>query len=258
MIVLISPAKTLDFDINAPFESTQPRLKKYAKELIEVLRTKDVADIQSLMSLSEKLAVLNVERYHGFRPIHSSKNSKPALFAFKGDVYLGMDAPSMSEASIMYAQTHLRILSGLYGILKPLDLIQPYRLEMGTKLEHGEYSNLYQYWGDTIVKLLHKDLKEQGDKIIINLASQEYFKSVDRKSFKAKVINVEFLDYHNGEFKIISFFAKKARGLMSRFIMDNQINQVERLHEFHSEGYIFDQKMSTEDNLVFTRHKVEA
>ena len=258
MIAVISPAKTLDFDSPVPYETTQPRLKKYANELISVLKTKDVEEVQELMSLSEKLAILNVERYHHFRKAHTQHNSKAALFAFKGDVYVGMDAETMKESSVKFAQQHLRILSGLYGLLKPLDMIQPYRLEMGTKLAHAEYTNLYQYWGDTIVKLLLKDLKEQGDKTIVNLASQEYFKAVDRKSLKADVIDVEFLDYHKGEFKIISFFAKKARGMMARFLMDNEINSIEGLQEFHSEGYLFDPKRSSEKSLVFTRQKPAA
>lgn len=255
MLAVISPAKTLDFESSIAFETTQPRLKKHANELISVLREKDANEVKQLMNLSDQLATLNVERYRAFKKAHTEHNSKAALFAFKGDVYIGLDAETLAEDEVSYAQNHLRILSGLYGILRPLDVIQPYRLEMGTKLTVHEYKNLYQYWGDKITKVINRDLKALGNRTLVNLASQEYFKAVDKKALKADVIEVEFLDFHQGEFKVISFFAKKARGLISRFMTQNQINNVKDLREFDSEGYLFDTKRSSEQRLVFLRHK---
>lgn len=253
MIALISPAKSLDFENKLDIEYTLPRFPKETKELISVLKEKKPEDIQSLMSLSENLAQLNVERYNGFKSTHNIKNSKTSLHAFKGDVYLGLEAETLDEKGLAFAQEHLRILSGLYGLLRPLDLIQPYRLEMGTKLAFDDYKNLYNFWEDKIVKLLLKDLKAQGDNTILNLASNEYFKSVNRKPLKATVIDTEFKDFKNGQYKIISFFAKRARGLMARYIIDHQINDLESLKGFNYDGYYFDPKESTETKLAFKR-----
>ncbi|MCV9385786.1 peroxide stress protein YaaA [Reichenbachiella ulvae] len=253
MIALISPAKTLDFDNKPSVEHTFPRFPKETKELISVLKEKKVEDLQSLMSLSENLAQLNVERYNSFKAAHNEKNSKTCLHAFKGDVYLGLEAETLDDKGLNFAQEHLRILSGLYGLLRPLDLIQPYRLEMGTKLAFDNHKTLYSFWEDKIAKLLLRDLKKQGDDIVLNLASNEYFKSVDRKALKATVINTEFKDFKNGQYKIISFFAKRARGLMARYIIDHQINDIESLKGFNYDGYYFDPKESSDTNLAFKR-----
>lgn len=253
MISVISPAKTLDFDQPLLNNSSKIRFPKETKELVDVLKGKSSQDLQKMMSVSENIGNLNVARYKNFKARFTDSNSRNSIMAFKGDVYLGLDAPSLDEKGIDFAQSHLRILSGLYGLLKPLDLIQPYRLEMGTKLTVGEHGNLYKYWEDKIVKLLLKDLKAQGDNVILNLASNEYFKAVKRNSLKAQVVNVDFKDLKNGEYKMISFFAKKARGLMSRYIIDNQINDIENIKGFDYEGYYFDANNSTDDNLLFKR-----
>ncbi|MFT4736803.1 MAG: cytoplasmic iron level regulating protein YaaA (DUF328/UPF0246 family) [Cyclobacteriaceae bacterium] len=255
MITVISPAKTLDFEAQVSFDSTQPRLKRFANELMTDLKKLEPAEVKSLMSISDALAELNVDRYQSFRKAHNESNSKQAMFALKGDVYIGLAAESLDPSAITFAQDHLRILSGLYGLLRPLDLIQPYRLEMGTKLQTSKGKNLYEFWDEEITKLLLRDLKAQGDQVIVNLASQEYFKSIKRNHKKLQIMDVEFLDFHQGEFKMISFFAKKARGLMSRFILQNGLNKPNDLMEFNYEGYLIDEKRSKENTLVFTRQK---
>ena len=253
MLYVISPAKTLDFETPCDKEKSYPRFQQETLELIGVLREKSPEEIQELMSLSENLAELNVNRYQKFVKAKNSKRAKQAVYAFKGDVYVGLEAEGLSDEDIVYAQQHLRILSGLYGLLRPLDLIQPYRLEMGTRLAFDDYKTLYNYWADKIVKEVNKDLRKQGDKTLINLASQEYFKAIDRPALKANVVNVDFLDFKNGEYKVISFFAKKARGLMTQFIIKNRINEVEGLKVFDYDGYWFDDKVSDAKNLVFKR-----
>ena len=259
MIAVISPAKTLDFEQPiSPNGYTQPRLTTQANKLIRELRTKKTEDIQSLMSVSENIAQLNVKRYKDYRQSHNLENSKPCIHAFKGDVYIGLNAEDLTHEDLLYSQEHLRILSGLYGLLRPLDIIQPYRLEMGTSLQVGEQPNLYKYWDNRIVKLLHKDLEEQDDQIIVNLASQEYFKAVDKKSLKSRVVQVDFLDLKNDQYKVISFFAKKARGLMARFIIKNRINDPESLKAFDSEGYYYDAHTSNQDHLIFKRDQAPA
>ena len=253
MISVISPAKTLDFESSCPPAYTLPRLHNESLELIDVLKTKTSEDIQKLMGVSEALGHLNVHRYNKFTKGKRSTRSKQSVYAFKGDVYLGLKAEKLNERDIDFAQKHLRILSGLYGILRPLDLIQPYRLEMGTRLGFDDYTSLYNYWQDKIVKLVLRDLKAQGDKVIINLASNEYFKSIARKSLKAKVIDVEFKDFNNGEYKVVSFFAKKARGMMARHIIDHRLNTPEELISFDTEGYYFDEAGSSASKLAFKR-----
>ncbi|SHJ50863.1 hypothetical protein SAMN04488028_101342 [Reichenbachiella agariperforans] len=253
MIALISPAKTLDFETKTVGEHTFPRFPKETKELVSVLQQQSSADLKSLMSISENIADLNVGRYKGFKATHNEKNAKTCLHAFKGDVYLGLEAETLDHKALDFSQQHLRILSGLYGLLRPLDLIQPYRLEMGTRLVFDQHKNLYSYWDDKIVKMLHKDLKAQDDNVVINLASNEYFKAVDRKSLKAQVIDTEFKDHKNGQYKLISFFAKRARGLMARYIIDHQITNVEDLKAFDYDGYFFDPKDSTDTKLAFKR-----
>lgn len=253
MIAVVSPAKNLDF--KTPFEAsvTQPRLMECTKELIEVLRKKSVDEVKELMGISKQLAGLNVHRYKEFDFDHHEDNAKPAALAFNGDVYQGLNAESFDEKKFEFAQKHFRILSGLYGLLRPLDLIQPYRLEMGTKLAFDDHKTLYEYWDRKILDLLVQDLKAQGDDIILNLASNEYFKSIDKKDIPARVIDVEFKDFKNGKYKIISFYAKKARGLMSRFMIEYQITEPGDLRGFDYEGYYFDEEASTEDKLAFKR-----
>ncbi|MEP2026408.1 MAG: peroxide stress protein YaaA [Reichenbachiella sp.] len=257
MIAVISPAKTLDFENKVEQKSfTVPRLLTQTNRLIRELRLKKSMEVQELMSVSENIAQLNVKRYKDYRREHTVDNSKQSIHAFKGDVYIGLDVDQLDTADIEYAQKHLRILSGLYGLLRPKDIIQPHRLEMGTSLTVGDEPTLYKYWNDRIVKLVHKDLKEQGDKTIVNLASNEYFKSIKRKSLKAHVVDVEFLDLKNGKYKVISFFAKKARGMMARYIIKNRINEIELLKGFDYDGYYFDPQTSTDTHLVFKRDQV--
>ena len=202
MISVISPAKTLDFESSRPPEYSLPRLHNESLELIDVLRTKTSEDLQNLMGVSEAIGDLNVHRYKKFTKGKRTSRAKQSVYAFRGDVYLGLKAEELDASDIDFAQKHLRILSGLYGLLRPLDLIQPYRLEMGTRLGFDDYTSLYNYWQDKIVKLTLRDLKAQGDKVIVNLASNEYFKSIARKSLKAKVIDIEFKDFNNGEYKV--------------------------------------------------------
>lgn len=253
MLTLISPAKSLNFETPCDHEATLPRFKKQPQELVEVLKTRSAEDIQSLMGLSESLAVLNVERYHAFKKKHTSSNSKQALFAFNGTVYLGLEPETLNQEEVSYSQDHLRILSGLYGLLRPLDLIQAHRLEMGTRLKFDNFKTLYDFWGDQITKQINTDLKGHKNKTIINLASQEYFKSVNKKLVKGQVVDVEFKDFKNGDFKVISFFAKKARGMMAQYIIKNQIESVEDLKQFDAEGYYFDELVSEDNKLLFKR-----
>lgn len=252
MIAVVSPAKSLDFETNHQVSPTQPRLLECTNELIAVLRKKSPQEVKELMSISDNLAELNVSRFHNFDPSNTS-NAKPSVFAFQGDVYQGLKAETFDEGKLEFAQKHFRILSGLYGLLRPLDLIQPYRLEMGTKLAFDDYRTLYHYWDDKILNLLLQDLKAQGDDVIVNLASVEYFKSVDKKDLSARIIDVEFKDFKNEKYKIISFYAKKARGLMSRFIIENQITNEEDLKGFDYDGYYFDEKASSEKMIAFKR-----
>lgn len=253
MVAIISPAKSLQFDQQETIEYTLSRMPSETKELVGVMQEKSTEDLKKLMNISDNLAELNAERFHSFSQRHTEKNAKPCIFTFNGDVYQGLDAGTLTEEEVDYAQDHLRILSGLYGLLRPKDLIQPYRLEMGTKLAFDDYNTLYDFWGDKIAKLLNKDLKAQGDDIIVNLASNEYFNSIKKSSLKARIIDVEFKDFKNGQYKIISFYAKKARGLMSRFIIKNKISNPEDLKMFDYEDYRFDDRSSTDNKLVFLR-----
>ena len=254
MIIVISPAKTLDFDpINVGL-STSPSFLDESKALISELREKEPKDIASLMSLSDKLATLNYDRYQnreGQRQLNS--NAKQAMFVFQGDVYKGLEADSFNEEDIEFSQKHLRILSGLYGSLKPLDVVEPYRLEMGTKLLNPKGKNLYEFWGDKITDMIVNEISENGSDTLINLASEEYFKSLSNIRNKVSVISPIFKDYKNGQFKIISFYAKKARGLMTKFIIQNQITDPKDLINFNLDGYKFFKSDSTYENPVFHR-----
>ena len=255
MLVLLSPAKTLDFETPPVTDAhSQPEFTSEAEPLINVLREKAPQDIADLMKLSDKLAALNVARYQGWTPKHTQENARQALLAFKGDVYTGLDAETLSEADLEYAQSHLRILSGLYGLLKPLDLMQPYRLEMGTSLTTDKGKTLYAYWGATITDRLNTELG--SDDFVVNLASNEYFKSVQPKKLNGRLITPVFKDQKNGQYKIISFWAKKARGLMARYIIDKRVEQPEQLKAFDYDGYAFNEAMSEGDTWVFTRDHV--
>ncbi|MEM9855845.1 MAG: peroxide stress protein YaaA [Bacteroidota bacterium] len=253
MIAVVSPAKTLDFESQYDFDHTLPKFQKEALELIDVLKQQSASEVKELMSISDQLAQINVERYHEFTKKKNPVHARHAIFAFQGDVYQGLEAENFSEKELDFSQSHFRILSGLYGLIRPLDLIQPYRLEMGTKLRVNGSKNLYEFWGDRIASQLNRDLKQQGDDLLINLASVEYFKSVDIKKLRAKVIDVDFKDFSNGEYKVISFFAKKARGMMSRYIIKNQPKTVEELKGFDYDGYYFDESNSTDRLLAFKR-----
>ena len=254
MLMVISPAKTLDYDTPPVIDkSTQPRFVEHSVELIEVLREKSPQDIAKLMSLSDKLASLNVARYGSWERESTPQNAKQALLAFKGDVYTGLNAEDFSTDDFAFAQQHLRMLSGLYGLLRPLDLMQPYRLEMGTKLANPRGKDLYTFWGERISQWLNEDLEAQGDQVLLNLASQEYFGAVKPKALTARVIDTVFKDQKNGQYKIISFYAKKARGLMARYVIKERLQDPEGLKDFNLDGYRFDAVSSSENQLVFLR-----
>lgn len=254
MITLISPAKKLDeAQIKNPIEPTEPVLFNQTKILARTAKQQSAADLKKLMKLSDNLAELNADRYKSFRLNGLSNSAKPAALAFNGDVYGGLNAKSMTAAQMRYAQEHLRILSGLYGILKPMDLIQPYRLEMGIRLENPRGKNLYEFWGNKISKQLMADLADDKEKTIVNLASNEYFKAVDKKTLDAPVVTPHFLNVKDGQARALMFFAKRARGLMARWIINNKIEKSDDLLDFNVEGYKINKKLSEDGKLVFTR-----
>jgi cytoplasmic iron level regulating protein YaaA (DUF328/UPF0246 family) len=254
MLIVLSPAKTLDYDTPATTEvHTRPDFIKDSAELIDVLRKLSPAKIGSLMKISDALAVLNAGRYASWSPKFTQKNAKQAIMAFNGDVYEGLDAPSLTARQLDYAQSHVRILSGLYGVLRPLDLMQPYRLEMGTKLANPRGKDLYGFWGEQVTEALNEVLASQKSKELVNLASEEYFKVVKPKALNAPVISPVFEDWKNGKYKVISFYAKRARGLMARYAAVNNIKQAEKLKSFDWEGYAFDEKGSSEHSWLFRR-----
>ncbi len=254
MLAVLSPAKSLDYETPLTTSRyTQPTLMQESALLIEQLRTLTPADIASLMSLSDKLAGLNAARYAEWQPESTQENARPAILAFNGDVYTGLAAQDFTDTDFDVAQKHLRMLSGLYGVLRPLDLLQAYRLEMGTKLANVRGKDLYAFWGDIITDHLNQALAEQGDEILVNLASDEYFKSVKPKKLNARIITPVFQDEKNGKYKIISFYAKKARGLMARYIVKNQLTKPEQLLEFDSEGYSYCEEASSGNKLVYRR-----
>ncbi|MBL4661792.1 MAG: peroxide stress protein YaaA [Alcanivoracaceae bacterium] len=252
MLITLSPSKGQDFEQAAPTQSyTIPVQLEDSQLLIEQLKKFTKPEIEDLMSISENLAVLNQQRYQDFQQPFNPQNAKQALFAFKGDVYSGINTSSMQQADFDYAQKHLRILSGLYGCLKPLDLIQPYRLEMKTKLQTEHGANLYQFWGDSITEQLNELLIK--DKIIVNLASNEYWKSVKEKNINGQIINVAFKENKDGKSRIIAIFAKKARGMMADFLIRNRVETVDGIKGFDSDGYKFDAEISTEKLYIFSR-----
>lgn len=257
MLLLISPAKTLDLETPAPTaEFTQADFLKQSKQLISELRALAPHDISNLMSISDKLGLLNFDRFANWKTPFKPGNAKQALFAFQGDVYTGMQADTFSAEDIQFAQQHLRILSGLYGLLRPLDLMQAYRLEMGTSFANSRGKNLYEFWGDTITAAVNKQLKELKSSVVINLASNEYFSAVKPKLLKAEIITPIFKDQKNGQYKIISFFAKKARGMMSAYIIQNRITEPDAIKQFNVAGYSFNAAMSNSYDWVFTREEV--
>lgn len=259
MLALISPAKTLDYETELPSSNfTQPRLLDQSEQLIEVCRELSASQLASLMSVSEKIAQLNVARFQDWQTEFDFANARQAIFAFKGDVYTGLDAYALNDSQLDFAQQHLRMLSGLYGLLRPLDLMMPYRLEMGTKLQNPRGSNLYEFWGKRITDLIQQDLQHTNSQILLNLASDEYYKAVKESALDAQIIKPVFLDQKNGKYKVISFYAKKARGLMARFVIEQQIQQVEDLKAFNSEGYYFDAENSNAKELVFKREEQTA
>jgi cytoplasmic iron level regulating protein YaaA (DUF328/UPF0246 family) len=254
MLILLSPAKSLDYETPPTTDKhTLPQFVDESAALIEVLRPYTPAQIASLMDLSDALSTLNVARYEAWRPKFTARNSKQAILAFNGDVYDGLDAKTLKQADLDWAQDHVGMLSGLYGVLRPLDWMQPYRLEMGTKLANPRGKDLYAWWGDTLAEYLNKQLARQKDKVIINLASQEYFKSVKRKALQARVVECVFEDWKSGNWKIISFHAKKARGMMARHAILKRASKPEQLLDFSVEGYAWDAKASEPDRLVFRR-----
>ena len=254
MLMVISPAKTLDYTSTPVTRRfTQPEHLDQAQLLINQLRKLTPAQIAELMSLSDPLAGLNAARYTSWQQPFSAENARQALLAFKGDVYTGLHAEDFSDADFDFAQQHLRMLSGLYGVLRPLDLMQPYRLEMGTKLANARGKDLYAFWGERITGWLNQALAEQGDSVLLNLASNEYFSAVKRKTLQARIIDTEFRDLKNGQYKIISFYAKKARGLMARYVIKNRIRDPQALQQFDLQGYRYCAEQSGVDKLVFLR-----
>jgi len=254
MLTVISPAKTLDYETPVKIKKhTQPLFADRSAELIDILGEYSPQRLSKLMGISDKLAELNVNRYAEWTRKCTTKNARQSLLAFRGDVYVGMDAQTLKESEFAFAQDHLRILSGLYGALRPLDLMQPYRLEMGTKLENEHGDNLYDFWGPAITKELNKQLKKNKDNVLLNLASNEYFKSVKVGLLEANVVAPVFKDQKNGKYKIISFFAKKARGAMSGWVIRKNITDVKNLKKFTGLGYRFSPEESTEKNPVFLR-----
>ena len=257
MITVISPAKNLDYDTVLPTSKhTQAKMLDDSQTLINDLSTFSPQDVSKLMGISDKLGILNFERYQTWQLPFDKNNARQALFAFKGDVYTGMDAYSFDKDDIEFAQKNLRILSGLYGLLRPLDLIQPYRLEMGTKLENDRGKNLYEFWHDKITNALNKELSRADKPLLVNLASNGYFKSINTQKLNADIITPVFKDMKNGKYKIISFFAKKARGLMSAYIIKNKISETKQLKKFDSAGYRYNDAMSTANELVFLRNEI--
>lgn len=256
MIILLSPAKTLDYDTsveNVPF--TVPRLLIKSRELIDILKSKNSSEISKLMKLSDKLSSLNTSRYQSWKGLEKiSKTSKQSIFVFKGDVYQGLKVENLSKKELKFSQKHLRLLSGLYGVLKPLDIIEPYRLEMGTKLESKKGRNLYDFWDSIISNEILKELDLLKSNVLINLASNEYFKSVKSLPAKIKVISPIFKDHSKGKYKIISFYAKRARGIMTSWIIKNTITKIKDINNFKEEGYYFSRKDSEKYSPVFLRN----
>ena len=258
MLFLLSPAKSLDYETPAPADlpATTPQFVPQSRQLIEVLRQQSPQQIATLMSLSDPLAALNVARYQAWSPRFTDKNSRQAVLAFNGDVYEGLNARTLSADDLDWAQSHVAILSGLYGVLRPLDRLQPYRLEMGTRLATDAGADLYRFWGSQLSDHLNKQLRADRTPVVINLASQEYFRAVDTQVLKARVVECVFQEWKGGVYKIISFHAKRARGLMARYAIEQRLQTPDQLKGFAMEGYGFDAAASAADRLVFRRKTV--
>jgi cytoplasmic iron level regulating protein YaaA (DUF328/UPF0246 family) len=254
MLITLSPSKGQDFETPAPSRKhSKPVALKDSEILIKELRKIKQKDLQSLMTISENIAELNVDRYKTFKTPFNTKNAKQAIYAFKGDVYSGIDVDNFDDDDLAYAQDHLRILSGLYGCLRPLDLIQPYRLEMKTKLHNPRGDNLYQFWGESITEKLNKELVKQEDPTLVNLASNEYFKSVKPKMLKGKLLNINFKDTRDGKTRVVALFAKRARGMMADYIIRNRIEKPADLKKFKQGGYKFSKALSDDTQWTFER-----
>lgn len=254
MLLVLSPAKSLDFESTTPkLTVTQPEFLDASAKLVKTLRKYSPDDLSKLMHISPKLGELNFQRNLNWQLPFNEDNARPAIFAFTGDVYIGLDVQSLNKRDLTFAQNHVRILSGLYGLLRPLDLMQPYRLEMGTALKHGKFESLYQFWGDTLTEHLNSLLAEQKNPFLLNLASNEYFKSLSPKKLCAPVVSPVFKDYKNGQYKIISFYAKKARGMMASWVIKNRVRSRSALLEFDVAGYRYSEKDSSEKSPVFLR-----
>ncbi|MFK7975255.1 MAG: peroxide stress protein YaaA [Halioglobus sp.] len=259
MLTVISPAKTLDYETPPNTKrSTQPEFLERSAALVKDARKMSPDDIRQLMGVSEKIAELNHERFMNWGTPFSLDNAKQSILAFKGDVYTGLEADTLDAQGMKFAQKHLRILSGLYGLLRPLDLMQPYRLEMGLKFENSGGDNLYQFWGNELTDALNAQLKKSGSPVLVNLASNEYFKALKKNDLNAEVVTPVFKDLKGGKYKVISFFAKKARGQMARYIIDNGLNDPEGMKKFKTGGYRYNRAESTARELVFTRDKPPA
>jgi len=254
MLIVISPAKTLDLEstYKAPVVS-QPDFLPDARKLVKHMRSFSVQDLSKLMHTSEAISTLNVDRYKQWLTPFTEDNARPSIFTFKGDVYTGLEVETFSAADLKYAQRHLRILSGLYGTLKPLDLMQPYRLEMGTDLKNERGKNLYEFWGDKLTKAINKDIEAAKDDILLNLASNEYFNALDKKALKAEIVQPVFKDFSSGQYRVLSFFAKKARGRMAAWILKSRVEEVDQLVKFKLDGYKYSKNDSTPEKPVFLR-----
>lgn len=256
MLIVISPAKKLDYSSPVTAKNhSQPALLDHSAELLQGLKKLSPQDVCALMGLSDNLGALNYERFQAWDRPFTEDNAKPAVLAFKGDVYKGLDADSMTEKQLEWAQDHLRILSGLYGLLRPMDLMQPYRLEMGTKFANQRGKDLYQFWGNIITDEINSLLSNAKSPVLLNLASNEYFKSVQQKNIAGRIVTPVFMDKKGDKYKIISFYAKKARGLMSAFIIKNKITAVDGIKKFNVDGYSFNSAMTDGDSWVFTRNQ---
>ncbi|MGX5915067.1 peroxide stress protein YaaA [Aliidiomarina sp. Khilg15.8] len=254
MLFVVSPAKNLDYETPPGTDDyTQPQLLDDAQTLVDRCRELSPQELGSLMKISDKLAGLNAARFSEWQTPFTPDNAKQAVFAFNGDVYTGLEAETLDRKALQYAQDHMRILSGLYGVLRPLDLMQPYRLEMGTRLQNERGKDLYQFWGDSITEQLNQDLAQLDQSVLVNLASNEYFKSVNPKKLQAQIVTPVFKDTKNGQLKVISFYAKKARGMMARYIVEKRPQTVEELKGFDHAGYYYDDSLSSDNELVFCR-----
>lgn len=256
MLIVLSPAKSLDLETPVKTRKfSEPVFLSDARKLVKDLKKFNPEQLSELMNMSSKLGDLNYERYANWRTPFNRDNARPAIFTFMGDVYQGLEAETFSTADLNYAQKHLRILSGLYGVLKPLDLMQPYRLEMGTGLSTGKGDNLYDFWGKKLTRSLNEDLANDRKKILVNLASNEYFNAIQPGELDARIVTPAFKDFSSGKYRFLSYYAKQARGMMAAFIIKNRITTIEKLKEFDTAGYRYSEQESTEDKLVFLRKK---